>query len=959
MGRSCDEEDDNENGEFAERSKDDSAQPEAGCQLRRHGSMRVISGPGPAAMSASYHGSLQPQPEPQPVRKPQQEPQPMRKLPPPLPGRSRPRAEPKPASTAPATPAASSAPPIGRSSPDRDEEEAIGVSSLKDHFARLVQEHDRLQVKYGRLRAHLVERECRQEQPSGGKGAAGPLAPIPEDEADSPDGELPPYVRESPLLMGLHLEAQRLQQELRRAQRAYWDLVLGSDSGDDSAEVVVDLLSQLEKRDTELSRARGRCDRLAEALAQSEREVAACRDALHDYQLQMEAQRATHEGLRARLHDLQVQLGEAREGCEFLQAERATLAEAQVESEAEMRRLRGLLEAALETSRVLYQRCAKLFAKCQQKNLRLSQLESQLESQRPTVEAGASSGQALAQLSAKLQAFLKTSVLFAASHLQLDSEVLDEIMDDLEGSGDEHSPSVALPPRKDRAGLAIPLPPLDGAATFANGDSEPDSSYGTPVDELPPNVSPEHSSLVQAILQAAAVSRMPGQPDDGRDRLASAPLVVEHHSAVNGGSEIGEKLAERRNSCVLEHTFVECNGVVAANGGEGSGGRLRERMATGQFPTGGAVSTAEGPEPGEAHRVLGAAIASRPNGFHIDDSAALFRPNHCLANGVLSGAGPSENGALSSASSGSQQQLQGARDDDAAQSSVAGKPVGTVPPFRTVMATDGSKLTGSVGVTAGSGSGSSHEQAVAELASLSGKLVRIHSLMQARVQERLCTDHEQIEELKQNLDTVCCQKAQCGLEAGELRRQRDQACERAQRLEQQMATLQDGHAREVELLFQQMGDLKEKNRCLAAVNQEQGRQLQEELSRRGFSSEADAICAKLQLRQEVERLREELLLREEQLRALAAKFGRFRKAYEDNYQRATDDIDKLDTMLERVIETLEAELDVVSGCPALMQLLHNLRGGGAAGEEATSASGTPQSPPSGGSLINRKTPTAL
>lgn len=834
------------------------------------------------------------------------------------------------------------------------------MSSLKDHFARLVQEHDRLQVKYGRLRAHLVERECRQEQPPGGKGAAGPLAPIPEDEADSPDGELPPCVRESPLLLGLHLEAQRLQQELRRAQHAYWDLVLGSDSGDDSAEVVVDLLSQLEKRDTELSRARGRCDRLAEALAQSEREVAACRDALHDYQLQMEAQRATHEGLRARLHDQQVQLGEAREGCEFLQAERATLAEAQLESEAEMRRLRGLLEAALETSRVLYQRCAKLFAKCQQKNLRLSQLESQLESQRPTVEAGASSGQALAQLSAKLQAFLKTSVLFAASHLQLDSEVLDEIMDDLEGSGDEHSPSVALPPRKDHAGLPTPLPPLDGGNTFANGDSEPDSSYGTPVDELPPNVSPEHSSLVQAILQAAAGSRMPVQLDDSRDRFTNAPLVVDHHTAINGGSEIGEKLAERRNSCVVEHAFVECNGVVAANGDEGSGGRLRERTAAGQFPNGGAVSAVEEAEPSEAHRVLGAAVATRPNGFHIDDSAAIFRPNHCLANGMPGGAGPSENGVLSSAPSGSQQQqLQGVSDDDTAQSSVAGKPVGTVPPFRTVMAIDGGKMTGSGGVTAGSGSGGSHERAVAELASLSGKLVRIHSLMQARVQERLRTDHEQIEELKQNLDTVCRQKAQCGMETGELRRQRDQACERAQRLEQQMATLQDGHAREVELLFQQMGDLKEKNRCLSAVNQEQGRQLQEELSRRGFSSEADAICAKLQLRQEVERLREELLLREEQLRALAAKFGRFRKAYEDNYQRATEDIDKLDTMLERVIETLEAELEVVSGCPALMQLLHNLRGGGAAGEEVTSASAAPQSPPSGVSLVSRKTPTAL
>lgn len=765
---------------------------------------------------------------------------------------------------------------------------------MKEHFARLVQEHDRLQVKYGRLRAHLVERECRKEQQQ--PGPKGPLAPIPEDEADSPDGELPPCVRDSPLLMGLHLEAQRLQQELRRAQRAYWDLVLGSDCGDDSAEVVVDLLSQLEKRDTELSRARGRCERLSEALAQSEREVAACRDALHDYQLQMEAQRATHEAQRSRVHDLQVQLGEAREGCEFLQAERATLAEAQLESEAEMRRLRGLLEAALETSRILYQRCAKLFAKCQQKSVRLSQLESQLECQRPIAEATASSGQALAQLSAKLQAFLKTSVLFAASHLQLDSEVLDEIMDDLEGSGDEHPPAPAVPPpSKDR------LAPLD--VSFANGDSEPDSSYGTPVDELPPSTSAEHSSLVHAILQAAAGSQLLARSED---------------LPINGESEVHDKLAERRNLCVVERTLVDCNGVS----GEGRLG--------GQVPPAGSIAEEAGLQSARSPAV------SHTNGFRVDDGAVMFRPNQCLATSLPGGvSGSSENGLGG----------QGPSDEDAAQSSISGKPVGTVPPFRTVAATDSKTPAGAGGAGVGG-----HERAVAELASLSGKLVRIHSLMQARVQERLRTDHEQIEELKQNLDTVCRQKAQCGLEAGELRRQRDQACEHAQRLEQQMASLQDSHAREVELLFQQMGDLKEKNRCLSAVNQEQGRQLQEELSKRGFSSEADAICAKLQLRQELEQLREELLLKDEQLRALAAKFGRFRKAYEDNYQRATDDIDKLDTMLERVIETLEAEPEAVSSCPALRQLLHNLRGGGA---------GDAASTPSGDNLSNRKMPTAL
>ncbi|XP_037502265.1 uncharacterized protein LOC119376545 [Rhipicephalus sanguineus] len=404
----------------------------------------------------------------------------------------------------------------------------------------------------------------------------------------------------------------------------------------------------------------------------------------------MEAQRATHEAQRSRVHDLQVQLGEAREGCEFLQAERATLAEAQLESEAEMRRLRGLLEAALETSRILYQRCAKLFAKCQQKSVRLSQLESQLECQRPIAEATASSSQALAQLSAKLQAFLKTSVLFAASHLQLDSEVLDEIMDDLEGSGDEHPPAPAVPPpSKDR------LAPLD--VSFANGDSEPDSSYGTPVDELPPSTSAEHSSLVHAILQAAAGSQLLARSED---------------LPINGESEVHDKLAERRNLCVVERTLVDCNGVS----GEGRLG--------GQVPPAGSIDEEAGLQSARSPAV------SHTNGFRVDDGAVMFRPNQCLATSLPSGvSGSSENGLGG----------QGPSDEDAAQSSISGKPVGTVPPFRTVAATDSKTPAGAGGAGVGG-----HERAVAELASLSGKLVRIHSLMQARVQERLRTDHEQM-----------------------------------------------------------------------------------------------------------------------------------------------------------------------------------------------------------------------
>ncbi|KAM7311579.1 early endosome antigen 1 [Ixodes scapularis] len=90
----------------------------------------------------------------------------------------------------------------------------------------------------------------------------------------------------------------------------------------------------------------------------------------------------------------------------------------------------------------------------------------------------------------------------------------------------------------------------------------------------------------------------------------------------------------------------------------------------------------------------------------------------------------------------------------------------------------------------------------------------------------------------------------------------------------------------------------------------------------------------------VESLREGLVLREEQLRGLASKFSRFKQAYEDNYQRATEDIDKLDTMLERVIETLETEPEAVSSCPALQRLLESLRG-------SSNCWGCPPRPPPG------------
>lgn len=67
------------------------------------------------------------------------------------------------------------------------------------------------------------------------------------------------------------------------------------------------------------------------------------------------------------IRQFQGQLQEAREGSEFLQAECATLAEAHLEAEAEVQRLRADLEGSLRTGHALYLRSNKLFAKVQQK----------------------------------------------------------------------------------------------------------------------------------------------------------------------------------------------------------------------------------------------------------------------------------------------------------------------------------------------------------------------------------------------------------------------------------------------------------------------------------------------------------------------------------------------------------------------------------------------------------------
>lgn len=715
-----------------------------------------------------------------------------------------------------------------QSSPKRPEED------WRSHFKVLMQEHERLQLKYARLRNQLLEKEALHAHPRfpPAAPASRDLATIPEDEGNSPDAEASPAAQASPALRGFHQEIRALQDDVRNVQRKYWDLVVSNEkcAKDDSAVLVVDLLKQVEQKQIELAAANTRIERLEDALSQLKREVATCHDALHDYQLEMEQQQALHISLRSQIEDRDAQLADARESAEFLQAEMSTLAEAHQESEQARQVLQEDLRRYMDGTRSLYERCQKLYNKVQEKNIKILQLQAELEAQSQThdilVSQGAemsSAAASLTQLSLKLHSFLKMSAMFAGSQLQLDSEVLDEIMDDYEASEEPTSSASSTPsslgplrPRELSNGVVRPSSVDSLAAGKLNSDSNSNSSYSTPISELP-SPSTNGESLVHMVLQAASLVQPSREP-----KIADAAEESRGRAAQNG-------------------TVAVENGTVAVeNGGE--------RKA------------AEVPKTSEVS-----------------------------------------------------------------------KPVGTVPPFRTV-STDVNGHHKDGGTSGPSPKHGSLDSLVSELTALSGKLLRIHTMMHSKVQDRLRTSQDQIEELKKNLDTICQKNIDSAQDSAFLKQQLDQALTRVINLEEKLQTVHESYRREIEMLFQQIEDLKEKNRCLMAVNQEQARQLKEELrnlrGKQGYTSEADIICDKFNLKQEVAKLKEEALSKDEQYRSLAGKFARFKKAYEDNYQKATEDIDKLDTMIERVIETLQSVPEVVSSCTPLQGLLDNLVGTG-------------------------------
>ncbi|KAK8765314.1 uncharacterized protein LOC144112423 [Amblyomma americanum] len=261
---------------------------------------------------------------------------------------------------------------------------------------------------------------------------------------------------------------------------------------------------------------------------------------------------------------------------------------------------------------------------------------------------------------------------------------------------------------------------------------------------------------------------------------------------------------------------------------------------------------------------------------------------------------------------------------------------GAKPPLHSVTPAGGDEL-----IKAGSPAGSSHNSrqlAVGEMACLSDKLLPVDSGTPASVQENLHAEHNNGKNVKQKPGVVCPNLSLCAQPAEELRRQRAQAYDRVERLEKEIVLLRNFYDRHSEFLLNKVRKLNEKNRTLSATNAEQRLLMQELLSRRGNSSLPDAIREQEELQAEVKRLRKQILLREEELQDLKANFLRMRKASTENYRAATHDINKVDTMLQRVHEAFEAAFDDVCRSPALKQLLLNLRSGGGGWKDTTPSS---------------------
>ncbi|XP_015907430.1 early endosome antigen 1 [Parasteatoda tepidariorum] len=132
---------------------------------------------------------------------------------------------------------------------------------------------------------------------------------------------------------------------------------------------------------------------------------------------------------------------------------------------------------------------------------------------------------------------------------------------------------------------------------------------------------------------------------------------------------------------------------------------------------------------------------------------------------------------------------------------------------------------------------------------------------------------------------------------------------------------------EKENLLSKNTTLTEEIRCLEAVNTELNQQLTLKLeksfseSNHGFRTNAEDICDKLTLKQEIAKLKAIIEQKEKLLQQLSQKFSRTKLIHEQNLKQAEKEIEILDNVILKVYTTLETNSELVEK----NEVLQNLR----------------------------------
>ncbi|GIY52269.1 uncharacterized protein CDAR_83821 [Caerostris darwini] len=164
---------------------------------------------------------------------------------------------------------------------------------------------------------------------------------------------------------------------------------------------------------------------------------------------------------------------------------------------------------------------------------------------------------------------------------------------------------------------------------------------------------------------------------------------------------------------------------------------------------------------------------------------------------------------------------------------------------------------------------------------------------------------------------------------------RDYLVERAngktEELLKQLKQVQEEYADEKEALTHKNLSLTEQIKCLEAVNAEQSNQITNEVKQMieiagsasdgEFLSNAQAICDKLNLKQEIAKLKASVTQKETVLQQLAQKYTRTTTRLESNLRKAEKEIQILDGVIEKVFTTLETNTDLVEKNEAFKNLL--------------------------------------